>query len=261
MFDVLSLCVAVCFGADLLYRYYFRPRAVKARARKASRKLPKIQRAAARFALRYPDRGYEYGRGSYGIPEVFDFKQGSVLRIGSFCSIAAGVKILLGGHHRANWVTTWAMADYLPEAGPLDAYHFTRGDVVIGHDVWLCYGATILSGVTVGNGAIVSANAHVFKDVPPYAIVAGNPAQIIGWRFPEEIRQQLLDVAWWDWSLPQIAEAGRLLCSPDIQEFLAYAKGVAQPGKPASSNIHVFDRAAEPSATFKPAPHLKTGTE
>lgn len=96
----------------------------------------------------------------------------------------------------------------------------TRGDVVIGNDVWLGYKFTVMSGVTIGHGAIVAAGAIVTKDVPPYAIVGGIPAQVIRYRFDKKQIDDLLSIAWWDWDEEKIHNAMPLLLSRDIEEFI-----------------------------------------
>jgi chloramphenicol O-acetyltransferase type B len=253
MFDPLALLLAAGLAVSYVHRRFFSDRAVARRAHKAISQQPRLDRGRARFALRYPD--YAYGRGSYGMPEVHDHKQGATLKIGSFCSIGGRVQLFLGGHHRTQWVTTYPLSYYLPEITHPGRYDFTRGDVVIGNDVWLCDGCTILSGVTVGHGAVVAANAHVFRDVPPYAIVGGNPATVIGYRFPEDVREELLAIAWWDWSYDEIVAAGDKLCSDNIQDFIDYARR-SKPGT-ASPSATVLDYVTKParagSAVANPA--------
>lgn len=197
-------------------------RFLEKRAKRAIRKLPRIERGRARFKARYPQ--YEFGVGSYGLPQVHDWQEGSTLKIGAYCSIAEGVQIFLGGHHRADWVTTFPFPAFLDEAAHIEGYNGTRGDVIIGSDVWLCTNSSILSGVTVGHGAIVAAGALVTRDVPPYAVVGGNPAKFIRWRFPEEVCAELLQVAWWNWPEQEVRAALEKLCSDDIQGFLDYAR-------------------------------------
>lgn len=105
-----------------------------------------------------------------------------------------------------------AFEDGLPE---------TKGDIVIGNDVWIGRGARVLSGVTVGDGAVIGAYAAVGSNIPPYAIVVGNPAKEIGKRFgPHEI-EALLRIAWWDWSDEEIEKAVPFLNSDDVQGFIA----------------------------------------
>ena len=82
----------------------------------------------------------------------------------------------------------------------------------------------ILSGVRIGHGAVVAAGSVVTRDVAPYSVVAGNPAQHVKWRFEEATRKALLDIAWWNWSIEEIAEKAPLLCSERVDEFIAYAR-------------------------------------
>lgn len=194
----------------------------KKRAKKVIMALPLFERGPALFRFNYPD--YEFGVGSYGLPEVRDWKEGSTLRIGSYCSIADEVTILLGGHHRSDWITTYPFPALIEEAEHIGGYNGTHGDVNIQNDVWLCYGATVLSGVTLGNGSVIAAHAVVTKDVPPYAIVAGNPARFVRWRFPEEIRLFLLQTAWWHWSVEEVRATAHLLCSENLEPFIDYVR-------------------------------------
>lgn len=183
---------------------------------------PRFYRAQTRFRERYPF--YQIGLGTYGMPVVHDWDEGSTLRIGSYCSIADNVQIFLGGQHRTDWISSYPFPVYLPEAAHIEAFGGTRGDVEIGSDVWLCSNCTILSGVTVGHGAVVASGAVVARDVPAYAVVAGNPARHVRWRFDEEVRTELLKAAWWDWPEEEIRQVVEKLCSDDIAAFLAYAR-------------------------------------
>lgn len=151
------------------------------------------------------------GAYTYGSPKVRFAEAGTKLTIGRYGSIADGVEILLGGNHRLDWITTYpfpALPRLWPEAVGHDGSHVSNGDVAIGHDVWLGSQCMVLSGVTIGHGAVVAARAVVTRDVPPYAIVAGNPARIVRYRMSEERIAQLLARRWWD--LPD-AEVRRLI--------------------------------------------------
>jgi virginiamycin A acetyltransferase len=143
---------------------------------------------------------YDIGDYSYGFPDILDSNVGPTLKIGKFCSFGFGVKILLSAEHQSSSITTYPF-DVLWSGvnGPP-----SKGDVIIGNDVWIGYGAMILSGVTIGDGAIVGAGAIVTKDVPPYAIVAGNPARIIRYRFSPASIEHLLHIRWWDWPISKL---------------------------------------------------------
>lgn len=189
---------------------------------RGKRKLNKAQRSRIKFEQRYPQ--FTYGKHSYGVPEVHDWNEGTMLHIGAYCSIAENVKIFLGGNHRTDWISSYPFPAFFDEAKHIQNYARSRGDVVIGNDVWLCTDCMILSGVTIGHGAVIGSGAVVRRDVEPYAIVIGNPAQVVGWRFDESQRQALLKAAWWDWSDQEIRSVLEMLCSDDIEKFLAYTR-------------------------------------
>jgi acetyltransferase-like isoleucine patch superfamily enzyme len=175
-----------------------------------------LSREAARF-------GWDIGEFSYGRPKVRFPESGAALTIGRFCSFADRVEILLGGNHRVDWVSTYpfsALRALWPKAPKIQDYHGSGGDVSIGHDVWLASGAFILSGVRIGHGAVVAARAVVTKDVPPYAIVGGNPATVIRYRFDESTIAALLEVAWWDLPPHQVGPLIPLLQSGRIRELI-----------------------------------------
>ena len=168
--------------------------------------------------------GFSIGAYSYGKPKVRFPESGRALTIGRYCSIADKVEILLGGDHRLDWITTYpfaAMDGLWPDAQAPEDYHHSRGDVTIGHDVWLGSGCMILSGVTIGHGAVVAARAVVTRDVPPYAVVAGNPAKLVRRRFDEATASALLEAAWWDLPHAAVTRLVPLLSSGRIADLVA----------------------------------------
>lgn len=173
---------------------------------------------------RYPQ--YTIGRHSYGDLKVRQWGEGAELQIGAFCSFASGVKIFLGGEHRVDWVTTFPFpALWKCDEARVAGHPHSKGDVIIGNDVWAGTEAVILSGVHVGDGAVIGARAVVTRDIPPYAIVAGNPARIIRMRFEPSQIARLLAVRWWTWDDEKIRSMLPFLLSDDISGFLAEGEG------------------------------------
>ena len=131
----------------------------------------------------------------------FEFR-GDRLRIGRYCAIATGATFVMnGGNHRTSGISTFPFPIFEQWRGKWDGeFDFpTRGDTVIGNDVWIGHDALVMPGVSVGDGAIIATRSVVTRDVPPYAIVGGNPAQVIRTRFDEPTIERLLRIAWWDW--------------------------------------------------------------
>lgn len=137
---------------------------------------------------------------------------GDRLIIGRFCSIACGAKFLLtSANHKMSSLSTYPFPIFYEEWG-LDVKDIrnawdNKGDIVVGNDVWIGYEAVIMSGVTVGDGAIIGARAVVTKDVPPYTIVGGVPAKPIRKRFDDETISRLIKLRWWDWEHDKIAQS------------------------------------------------------
>ena len=154
-------------------------------------------------------------------PTIFSWNDETKLKIGKFCSLGEEVVFILGGEHRADWITTYPFNALFSEGAHITGHPSSKGDIVVGNDVWIGYQSCILSGVTIGNGAIIGARSIVTKDVPPYAIVAGNPAKFVRYRFPQETIDKLENLAWWDWDISVIKGAIPLLLSDKTDEFFS----------------------------------------
>jgi len=161
----------------------------------------KVYIGALLWRFRHKRYTLHIGKHTYGRPQIISFAgDNGTITIGKYCSIARKVKIFAGGNHRIDWVSTYPFRIVFNFPGKYeDGNPKSNGPVKIGNDVWLAHGSTIMSGTTVGDGAVVATNALVFKDVPPYAIVGGNPAEVIEYRFAEREIAALLAIRWWDW--------------------------------------------------------------
>ncbi|MFK7972805.1 MAG: Vat family streptogramin A O-acetyltransferase [Bacteroidia bacterium] len=148
----------------------------------------------------------------------FDFV-GDKLIIGKFCMIASGVTFIMNGaNHLTDALSTYPFAIFgngWEQAMEGKSYP-SKGDTIIGNDVWIGYNAVIMPGVNIGDGAIIATNATVVKDVPPYTIVGGNPAREIKQRFSQEKIDQLLELKWWDWDIEKITANVQMLTGKEI---------------------------------------------
>jgi len=167
------------------------------------------------------------GRHSYGIPVIktYENEPHYKLVVGSYTALSEESIVMLGGEHAVDQVTTFPLRITLGLPGALeDGMPVQTGDTVIGSDVWLTMRTFVRSGVTIGHGAIVAAGAIVVNDVPPYAIVGGNPAKVIRYRFGPEQIEALLEIRWWDWPDELVIEATPLLSGTDVDAFIAWAR-------------------------------------
>lgn len=129
------------------------------------------------------------GRGTYGELNIVSFANDHQLKIGNYVSIAQNVTFLIDVEHHTNHISTYPFKVKMLNSTDCEA--FGKGDINVYDDVWIGYGATILAGVNIGQGAVIAAGAVVTKDVPPYAIAAGVPARVIKYRFKDEICDKL----------------------------------------------------------------------
>jgi len=167
----------------------------------------------------------QIGRHTYGEPIVHIYKGSEAfVKIGSFCSISPGVMFITGGIHPTDWVSLYPFRARFNLDGKFrDGMPKTNGDIIMGNDVWIGTEAMILSGVHIGDSAVIAARSVVARDVPAYSIVAGVPAKIIKKRFSAEEIESLQAIKWWEWDDDEIIKAVPLLSSNNINNFITYA--------------------------------------
>jgi acetyltransferase-like isoleucine patch superfamily enzyme len=169
----------------------------------------------------------EVGKYSYtdgGSPNVVINKDGySKLIIGSFVSIGPHCDIYLGSEHKTEFVSTFPFSRIF-HGSPQVQCAKSKGNIVIGSDVWIGSHVIILSGVNIGHGAVIGAGSVVAKDVQPYSIVVGNPIREIRKRFSQDVIEKLLTIQWWNYTDEKIEELMPLLMSDNIERFIGYVE-------------------------------------
>lgn len=175
----------------------------------------------------YDDR-ITVGVGSWGSspPKFRIYSPVNRIYIGSYCALGYDVTIFAGGTHPYKFITQHHLKLHYGLQSPEEwaeespsKYDQTK----IGSDVWIGEGAVILSGVSIGHGAIVGAHAVVDKDVPAYAIVAGNRADIVKYRFDEDTINRLCRLSWWEWHEDHVKWAAGMICSAELDVLECYA--------------------------------------
>jgi len=145
--------------------------------------------------------------------------------LGKYNSIGRDCNFFLHANHRSDWITTSSQlwGPVTPEIAQMhmDMGHPTcKGNIIIENDVWIGAKSTIMSGVKISNGSIIAAGSTVTKDVPPYAIIAGNPGKIVKYRFTEEQIKKLLLISWWNWDEQKIKDNAMIMWSNNIESFI-----------------------------------------
>ncbi len=171
--------------------------------------------------LWHSDRGTYFDRNV----NIISWSDQYHVHLGKYNSIGRDCNFFLHANHRADWVSTSSQlwGPVTPEIAQthMDMGHPTcKGDINVGNDVWIGAMSTIMSGITIGDGAIVGAGSTATKDVPPFAIVAGNPGKIVKYRFTEEQIEKLLQISWWNWEENKIKENAMSMWSPNIDDFI-----------------------------------------
>ena len=161
---------------------------------------------------------------TYGVNNLFihNYKGSEAnVVIGKYCSLAPNISIITGGIHPVDWISTypfrikWDLSKKFEDGMP-----YSKGNIIIGNDVWIGTGVTILSGVTIRDGAVIAAGSMIVKDIAPYAIVGGNPVRVIRFRFNKSQIDRLLEIKWWDWNDEKVKKNAPLINSDAIEEFL-----------------------------------------
>lgn len=168
---------------------------------------------------------------AYLAPYLFQLSPDK-LEIGKFVQIAHGVRFITSSaNHKMSGFSTYPFINFMmtSQTTSEDIVAMfkeiqSKGDIIVGNDVWIGFEATIMPGVKIGDGAIIGAKSVVTKDVEPYSIVAGNPAKVINKRFNENTIQNLLDIQWWNWDIEKIEKNHNIITSNNMEALIALHK-------------------------------------
>lgn len=167
------------------------------------------------------------GRGTYFDRNIniFSWSDQFHIYLGNYVSIGRDCNFFLHANHRTDWITTssqlWGPVSDEVASMHMEMGHPTcNGDINVGSDVWIGAKSTVMSGVNINHGAVIAACSVVTKDVPPYAIVGGNPAKIIRYRFTSDQIDSLLKIKWWEWDEQKIKDQAMSMWSTNIDGFI-----------------------------------------
>ena len=171
--------------------------------------------------LWHSDRGTYFDRNV----NIISWSDQYQVRLGKYNSIGRDCNFFLHANHRPDWISTSSQL-WGPVTNEIANMHMNmghpncKGDIIIQNDVWIGAKSTVMSVVKISNGAVVGARSVVTKDVPPFAIVAGNPAKVVKYRFTDEQIEKLLSIAWWNWDEQKIKDNAMIIWSNNINEFI-----------------------------------------
>lgn len=153
----------------------------------------------------------------------YTYYEDDELIIGKFCAIGANTKFIMGAaNHSVSTVSTYPFSLFGGKwaKAARSTYDLTphKGNTIIGNDVWIGRRSVIMPGVKIGDGAIIAASAVVTKDVPPYTVVGGNPAEFIRRRFNDRLTAMLLELKWWDFKPDDLIKVLPVLTDPDLEK-------------------------------------------
>lgn len=143
------------------------------------------------------------------------------VKVGKYCSIADDIFIFLAGNHDYKNISTFPFHCLGYNTPPdFQCKSLSNGSVIIGNDVWIGRKTMIMSGVTIGDGAVIAAGSVVTKNIEPYSIVGGNPSKLLKYRFDSFQIKKLLEIKWWEWSDEKVKDNIEYLQSKEINEFI-----------------------------------------